>query len=296
MGLFGISFPWETPAGEGFIAPWTPKVETPAGTIQASVAQPGDQLQSGLLDIPGMGPGTAPPSRYTPSIPREATFQPQPVVAPAARYTPPPEPGDDLEAEDKGGLFGTGLFAPPDLASRPPMQVQELGVPAAITPGGALWPTIAAAGTGLATLALSRLKLPWETAPGEGIIAPWTQQQQLPSGLWGQEGVQYGNGQAAPAIAGLAGMSYAQLKGGVPVKSWTNASKDGRIPASVNFVKFSNGMMASQSLVDGQIKTWRPKKHVVISSNPRMSAIRKLDNLHKRTIKKLIKMKGLKSG
>ena len=207
-------------------------------------------------------------------------------------YTPSPQPGDDLDA---GGLFGTGLFAPTKLGNgKPAMEVQELGVPAAVTPGGGLWPAIAAAGTGLATLALARFKAPWETAPGEGFIAPWTQQQQLPSGLWGQEGVQYGNGK--PAFPGLASMSYAQIKGGVPVKAWTNASKDGRIPASVAFIMFSNGMIASQSLVDGQVKTWRPKKHVVISSNPRMSQIRKLDNLHKRTIKRLVKMKGIKSG
>lgn len=293
MGLFGISFPWETAAGEGFIAPWTPSVETPQGRVQVAAAQPGDQLQSGFEDLSGMAPGGGlDPYAFLPGGGE--------VIAPATPFTPPtvdkppatvaPQPGDDLDA---GGLFGTGLFAPVDRSSQ--ATVQELGIPAAVTPGGALWPALAAGGTAALSLLLARLKLPSETPAGEGFIAPWTQQEQLPSGLWGQEGMQYGNGR--PAIPpGLASMTYAQIKGGAPVKAWSNASRDGRIPASVLFVMFSNGMMASQSLVDGQIKTWRPKKHVVISSNPRMSQIRKLDNLHKRTVKRLVKMKGIKAG
>jgi len=153
-----------------------------------------------------------------------------------------------------------------------------------------------AIGTGALALLMARLKIPSETPPGEGFIAPWTQQQQMPSGLWGQQDVQYplgGNGGQQPQVpavipGALGGMSYAQLKGGVPVKAWTNASKDGRIAPSVAFVKFSNGMMASQSLVDGTISTWRPKKHIVISNNPRLSNIRKLSRVKKR-VDKMVK-------
>jgi hypothetical protein len=100
--------------------------------------------------------------------------------------------------------------------------------------------------------------------------------------------------QVPPAGVNLANFNATQLQYGIPVKVWTNASKDGRIPPTVAFVKFSNGRMASQSLIDGTIKTWRPKKHVVISSNPRMNQIGKLDRLYRRTVKKLKKMKALK--
>jgi hypothetical protein len=147
----------------------------------------------------------------------------------------------------------------------------------------------------LAGLLASRFKAPWETAEGEGFIAPWTQQTQLPSGQWGQAGVTYpGQNGVTSGGLNLGNFNAAQLSMGLPVKAWTNASRDGRIPPTVRFILFSNGRMASQSLIDGVVKTWRPKKHVVISSNPRMSQVRKLDNLHRRVVKRLGKMKALK--
>jgi len=191
--------------------------------------------------------------------------------------------------------YGQGVGAQPgdDLTVAPvaPVTLGDFGVSPAtgVAIGGALGLGAAATGVlgGLGLLA-SRIKFPWQTPAGEGFIAPWQNQQRLPEGLWGIESMQYPQAQV-PAVApqGLAGMTYGQLKGGVPVKAWTNAARNGTSPATVAFVLFSNGMMASQSLIDGQIKTWRPKKHIVISRNPRLSNIRKLDKAHSRMEKTL---------
>ncbi len=285
MGLFGITMPWESAEGEGFIAPWTEKVETPGGLMEVKAAGPGDEIVSGTYDVMAAAPPTPLPAGPT------ATFQEkmQDIFKGGGMDLGPagpiqlldgrgvntggpvvPGPGDDLAIAGVppmgiggvGGLIGWGL--------------EKVGVPAAVATVG---------GLSLAGLLAARTKMPWETPAGEGMIAPWTQQYQTPAGDWAQEANRPPAALAAAPMGGLAGMTYAQLKGGVPVKAWTNASKDGRIPASVNFIKFSNGMMASQSLVDGSIQTWRPKKHIVISSNPRLSNIRKLYRVHKRVTK-----------
>jgi hypothetical protein len=141
-----------------------------------------------------------------------------------------------------------------------------------------------AAGLGLAATAgvtalASRLKMPWQTVEGEGFIAPWTKQTQTPVG-WAQTDL------VPPPVAQGAPQFPV---GPFVIKSWTNASKDGRIPATVAFVKLSNGKVASQNLLTGEIKTWRPKKMVVISSNPRMSDIKKLTRVYLKTTKVMAK-------
>ena len=301
MGLFGIAFPWETVEGEGFMAPWTEKVETPGGLAPVSAAGPGDDLFSAVglgggwgFDDPSGPPVSPLPSGRTAGI--QETWQEHKMATggggvPAVPIADiplnvgqgeGPQPGDDLLARAK--RLASGIFPGMGTAGiQPATNGQAIAAPAAAG-GGGLLGLLGTGAAALGTLALSRLKMPWETPEGEGFIAPWTQQQQLPSGLWGQEGQAYGVPAGAP---GLAGMTYGQLKGGVPVKAWTNAARNGRSGPTVAFVMFSNGMMASQSLIDGTIKTWRPKKHIVISRNPRLSNIRKLDKLHARMEKTL---------
>ncbi len=130
---------------------------------------------------------------------------------------------------------------------------------------------IAGVGAVAGGLTAAGMQWPWETPEGEGFIAPWTEQVVLPSGLVGQAGVQY------PGEMGLGGSQV--------VKSWTNASRDGRIPASVQFFMMANGRIYSRSLVDGQIKSWRPKKHIVISRDPRLSTLKKLQRVHTKVSK-----------
>lgn len=97
------------------------------------------------------------------------------------------------------------------------------------------------------------LRFPWETPGGEGFIAPWTEQVQLPSGLIGQLG------------AGYPGQGIA--------KSWSTGT--------AVFYMLTDGRITVQRK-NGTWKTYRPQKHIVISRNPRISAIRKLDRAHKR--------------
>ena len=57
----------------------------------------------------------------------------------------------------------------------------------------------------------------------------------------------------------------------------------------VHFFKLIDGRIMSWNGAKEEWKIWRPKKHVVISNNPRMSQIRKLERLYDRTIRKLAK-------
>jgi len=288
--------PWETAKGEGFIAPWTPRVETPAGAVQVAAATPGAHIVSGWEAFQSSKEPESP-------LPGGPTAQAQEQAQALARggngssY-------DFLYPERVPTNVGGATVVQPgtDLEATPtaPTQVLKAGVPLAVGPavsallgGGA----IAAGIGGVAALAASRIKFPWQTPEGEGFIAPWTEQRQLESGLWGQEGVAEAGGYEVAANGGqvpFGAQTLASLKYGIPVKTWTNASKNGMLPASVQFVMFSTGHIASRSLIDGQIKYWKPKKHIVISSNPRMSMISKLDRTHTRVVKRLKKMKAIK--
>lgn len=188
------------------------------------------------------------------------------VMGGVGRLAAPPtaqaamQSGDEMgEATGVGGLGLAGLATAGVLG--------YLGVPALI-----------AGGVGLAA---SRLKFPWQTPEGEGFIAPWTQQQRLESGEWGQEGVSYG-----PAVP-PSGPGLAPGFGGGVVRVWSNASKDGQLPASVEFMQLADGRVVSRSVITGAIKIWRPKKHIVISRDPRVSNLRKLNSLNKRVEKML---------
>lgn len=84
------------------------------------------------------------------------------------------------------------------------------------------------------------------------------------------------------------------LAGEQVIRQWTNAARNGTTQATVAFIQLANGRVYSQSLVTGRIRTWRPKKHIVLSTNPRMSQIAKLERTYTKVVKKLSKMKALK--
>ena len=133
---------------------------------------------------------------------------------------------------------------------------------------------------------------PWQTPTGEGFIAPWTGEQRLPSGLFGQTGVDYPQE--------IETRMYSTPKGPAsPTRVWNNAFVDANgqkhLP-SVVFAKMSNGYMMSQSVATGEYSFWRPKKHIVISTNPRISHIKKLERVHKKVSKMLAKYAPKKKG
>lgn len=84
---------------------------------------------------------------------------------------------------------------------------------------------------------------------------------------------------------GVGGMMPAS---GTIVKAWDTAPGPG-ITGGGAFPVFAllvDGRIAVFSL-DGSVKTYRPKKHIVIPTNPRLSQIRKLDRTYKRVQKSL---------
>jgi len=258
MGLFGIKFPWETPEGEGFIAPWTKSAQAKSGLWEAQ-PEAGTELAT-VAPAPGfsvtqaMAPYVAPP--VVPRVPGA------PPVA-NGQIMKVPEAG-----EETGGGGVVGMVA--SLGGVAAAALARLGVPAAIATGLV---------TGGTALLAARMKLPSETVAGEGFIAPWTQMVQDPAtGQWMQEG-------AAPA-AFAPGEGGAAMPAGM-VFAWDNRARDGSTPATVRVFQDARGRYYSQSLRTGRIKTWRPKKHVVISSNPRVSSLRKLARLNKRVDKML---------
>lgn len=108
---------------------------------------------------------------------------------------------------------------------------------------------------------------PWETPTGEGFMAPWTTDVLLPNGQRGQLGKGY------PSIGIL--------------KSWSNGP--GGSKGNVVFFKMMNKTVIYNVLTSGAWGKYRPKKHIVISSDPRLSNIRKLDRAHKRVTKMVAK-------
>lgn len=77
----------------------------------------------------------------------------------------------------------------------------------------------------------------------------------------------------------------------VIVKVWDTAPGPGVTGGGAYpvFAKLVDGRIAVYQL-DGTIKTYRPKKHIVIPTNPRLSQVRKLDNAHKRVTKLMKRM------
>jgi hypothetical protein len=96
----------------------------------------------------------------------------------------------------------------------------------------------------------------------------------------------------APGVNGGVLGAFGAGLGGVTIrKVWDNSFIDPqgvKHPASVQSVMLTNGTIYTRSALTGEIKKHRPKKHIVISSNPRMSALRKLDRAHSK-MEKLVR-------
>jgi len=73
-------------------------------------------------------------------------------------------------------------------------------------------------------------------------------------------------------------------------KSWAIKVSDKNLHSFfVYFWKLIDGRIMCYNPEKHEWKIWRPKKHIVISSDPRMSNIRKLERTYNRVIRKLAK-------
>jgi hypothetical protein len=139
--------------------------------------------------------------------------------------------------------------------------------------GGAL-AGLAGVGTVAGILSALGMKFPWQTQAGEGFIAPWTDSTFVDDPNSAQDWVQTGN---LPVLPGA----------GVQIVGQWNTRPD-KPEYGQTFYKLSDGRLATLKKT-GVWKVWRPKKHVVISSNPRVSSIKKLDKIHAKVGKMLSK-------
>lgn len=132
-----------------------------------------------------------------------------------------------------------------------------------------------AAGT-YAVLKAVGMKMPWETASGEGMIAPWTPKLQDENGLW----------VSATTRPDLFGGDLGSINGVKVVKSW----KAGGWPFSMT----SDGRIHTVTK-NGIQRTWKPKKPLVVMSGSNMrlgNAVRVQRRLDKmwRTVAKRTKV------
>lgn len=126
-------------------------------------------------------------------------------------------------------------------------------------------------------LGMFGLKTPMQTPEGEGFIAPWTAEVLLPNGQYGQ-----------------LGKGYPEIN---IAKSWSNYP-GGQAVGSVVFFRLISpkNKVVYHNLNTGAWGSYNIKKHIVISSNPRLSNIRKLDNVYKRVTKTVSKYAPKKRG
>ncbi len=142
-----------------------------------------------------------------------------------------------------------------------------LAIPAAAGVG------LTVAGVGLAAYGIAQglgVEFPWETAPGEGFIAPWTERYETPEGTR-----QVRNGRR--------GMP----QGDVIVSSW-NTRLDG---TGWEFYRLASGKLATYTK-HGVFKTWRPYRSIVIGKKLTSSNVRRVAtriNSHVRSLKKVLK-------
>jgi len=181
-----------------------------------------------------------------------------------------------LKAKEEGGDLGDILSDAMAVIGMGEGADVDGGIIGALGGGGVGAGLLAGAGTlaaGGLGLLLSRLKFPWETPTGEGFIMPWTEQVPL-NGLWGVEGKPY------PGVAGqIPGALGAQV-----AYSWNTGT--------AVFYRLTDGRIAVQRK-NGVWKVYRPKKHIVVPSNPRIGtltrAMTRIDRLSKKLAKKLPK-------
>lgn len=237
--------------------------------------------------IPGGGPGYVPISPYQQpgQLPRYSPYvgpSGEPVGSPLLR-----QPGETewqraqrlvaappaIQQAGVGGVISAiTKYAPPVIAALGGAGLLgailgsggETGQEGAISqeiPGGYL------AGMGQE---FSMGRLPWSTPAGEGFIAPWT-----PNVVIGWEG------QPSNVVYGQTGKDYPgylepHKLPSPPVKYW--------YANGIPFARLADGRIACERR-DGTVKVWRPKKHIVISNNPRLSQLRKLDRVYKKVTK-----------
>lgn len=73
-------------------------------------------------------------------------------------------------------------------------------------------------------------------------------------------------------------------------KRWETKVYDNELGyIKLNFYALTNGYIAMYHNTRKYWKMWKPKKHIVISSNPRLKDLKKLDRLYKRTQKMVAK-------
>ena len=106
---------------------------------------------------------------------------------------------------------------------------------------------------------------------------------------------QEGDDMTMTNVGGYAPASYSQFKppeGGY-LKYWKTKAFATTPPAVgeywVHFWKLPDGRIACWNERKNEGKVWRPRKHIVLSSNPRMSQIRKLERTYHKTIKAMAK-------
>ncbi len=246
MPLFGISFPWETAEGEGFIAPWTPTVMTPEGLRES-----GRELnaeEANFMDYQASQAAPAPAPYVAPYV------APAPVYIPPA-YTPPPTKGYDLpEYMPEPGPLPAPYVAPPPVMLGPaPTAPVGVGIGAGALPGV------------------------------------------VPVGTAVYAGAQPTHGDVVPGLLG-------SIVNGVPISGPGVPEPPQQMIAKHWHVKFESQkygtfQMFYWRLIDGRCmsyhsptktwKIWRPRKHLVISRDPRVSNLRALGRLNKRVEKML---------
>jgi len=233
MPLFGISFPWETAEGEGFIAPWTPTVMTPEGLREA-----GRELnaeEANFMDYQASQAAPAPAPYVAPYVAQQPVYIPPPVYNGANGYDLPeymPEPGPQ----------------PAPYVAPPPVMLGP--APTAYPPG---------VGIGAGALA----------------VTPTALVTTLP-------GAQPTHGDVIPGLLGT-------LVNGVPISGPGVPEPPQQMIAKHWHVKFESKkygtfQMFYWRLIDGRCmsyhsptktwKIWRPRKHLVISRDPRVSNLR----------------------
>lgn len=189
----------------------------------------------------------------------------------------------------EGGVFpvngvGSGGFLPPSaratpvlpvpvVPGRPTPPIQPAPGTSVVLPGSNTAITTALSGSGLPGWIISLL------SAGGGYLL---------SQLLGGGG---GNG-AAPTIPGvdLGGPGVKEPAPGTFKRTWNTWVWDKeRGKVKMQFWTLFDGRVLMYHHDKGYYKIWRPKKMVVLSSDPRMSQIRRLERVYDRTIRKLAK-------
>lgn len=137
---------------------------------------------------------------------------------------------------------------------------------------------VAQAGFGLAGA------LPWAIA-GAGIVIDWM----TPGGVIGGNGGSVNGGGSPGAVSNtvpLVGPGVPEPPNSMVKARWESKVYDNKLGyIKLNFYALVDGRIMMYHNTKKYWKIWRPKKSVVISSNPRLSHLKKLARLNKRVEK-----------